>query len=158
MKREDIKKSNPEALEEAAQKIRELVNIQPTEEFFRAIENTEDKIQDHIESTTVKKSDKDGWVDSKLKSSKKKRPNTSQVILNDFRYDIRFINRWKSEFNKVEGCALGYFITNTIKSRVTKNNTLISEVKSEELKEREVKEFERLVAEFVQIKKELGLK
>lgn len=117
----------------------------------------DDKVQDHIESTTVKKSDKDGWVEAKRKSKSKKKSTTSQVILNKLRSDIKFINMWKDRFGKAKGNFMEYTWNHT-KSMVAKNNTLILEVKSEELKEREVKEFEVLVAEFEQLKKELGLK
>lgn len=41
MKKEDIKKPNPDALAEAAQVIIDLVNIKPTDDFFESIEETE---------------------------------------------------------------------------------------------------------------------
>ncbi len=42
MKREDIKKPNPEGLEKASRLINELVKKTPSDEFFKKIEETND--------------------------------------------------------------------------------------------------------------------
>jgi hypothetical protein len=45
-----IKKLNTEALEEASQKIRDLTSKQPTDEFFAAVEATEDEFDQVIKA------------------------------------------------------------------------------------------------------------
>lgn len=43
MKREDIKKPNPEALDKASKLINDLVKKKPSDDFYKKIEETSDK-------------------------------------------------------------------------------------------------------------------